>query len=143
MRTDAVASRTTLVLCRMRFHVVTVRGGNEQPLLAEDAVLLGFRGAPHQAEWLTVDDAAELIKARPTANINPEIARAQLERILEGFAHVEGRIQVEAQASADRLLEAHTRVRRSARIGGQVRVASQLPADILGVYVFLPHGGAL
>ena len=45
---------------------------------------------------------------------------------------------------ADRLREAHSRVREAGgqRVRRQVTVHAQKPADVLGVYVYLPGGGA-
>ena len=65
----------------------------------------------------------------------------QLQRVLEGFGQLQQRIESEAYRRAGSLAEAHQRVRESARQAGKVTVEPQLPADILGVYIFLPAGG--
>ncbi len=48
IRTSHVSRRTTLLLLRLRFHIVTQRGTEEQALLAEDCQLLAFAGSPRQ-----------------------------------------------------------------------------------------------
>jgi len=139
MRTNAVSTRTTLVLSRMRFHVLTRARGREHPLLAEDVIQVAFQGDPAAPVWL--EEPETLLDARPTANIPPDLARDHLERILGHFDTVITRLEEEADRHAKELLEAHTRVRTSARVGGRVRVKAQLPVDVLGVFVFLPVGG--
>jgi len=52
IRTRAVDVRTTLLLVRFRYHIVTRRGDEEIALLAEDCQALGFTGALQTAQWL-------------------------------------------------------------------------------------------
>src|SRR5262249_34229262 len=56
IRTRAVARRTTLILVRFRYDLVTRRGAREHAQLAEECLPVAFSGAPETAEWL--DDAA-------------------------------------------------------------------------------------
>lgn len=46
IRSRAVSQTTTLLLLRYRFHIITHKGGDEIPLLAEECDLTGFRGSP-------------------------------------------------------------------------------------------------
>ena len=51
-------------------------------------------------------------------------------------------IDAQAQENGQKLLEAHRRVRAAAQIKGVTyRVEPKLPADVLGVYVYLPCRG--
>jgi superfamily II DNA or RNA helicase len=139
IRTRAVTRRTTLLLIRNRFHIITKRGKDPQPLLAEDCQLLAFEGAPENANWLSVEEAEELLQASPDENVPPDIARHQLERILDGFDHLRGHLDEAAIQQANDLLEAHMRVRQAARArGAQPEVEAKLPPDVLGVYLYLP-----
>jgi len=141
IRTRAVARRTTLLLLRLRFHIHTRRGDTEQRLLAEDCRLLAFTGAPDSAEWLESDAAEALLSATPDANINPDQARDFIRRVVDGFSHLQPRLEAEAGQRAERILDAHTRVRQATRDRGvQHRVEPILPADVLGIYVLLPAG---
>lgn len=45
IRTQAVARRTTVLLLRCRYHIITRHGGREKPLLAEDCLTVAFEGA--------------------------------------------------------------------------------------------------
>jgi len=134
--------RTTLLLVRFRYHIVTKHGSEEQTLLAEDCQVIGFAGAPASAEWLPTDQAEALLTARPDGNVPPDIGRHQLQRILESFGSIEDKLTAIARKRGDELLNAHRRVRQSAqmRVAG-TRVEPQLPPDVLGVYIYVPHQG--
>ncbi len=49
IRTSKVGKRTTLLVLRHRFHIVTRIGHEEMPLLAEDSQLVAFEGSPQNA----------------------------------------------------------------------------------------------
>jgi superfamily II DNA or RNA helicase len=136
IRTRDVPTRTTLLLLRYRFHVVTARRGSEHQALAEEARLLAFRGAPDRAEWLTGDEAEALLSAQPAANLDAAQAAHFVGRAIEGFAHLAPHVEEDARRRAATLLEAHRRVRHGR--GAPTRVTAELPADVLGVYVYLP-----
>ncbi|HEY9557354.1 MAG TPA: helicase-related protein, partial [Acidimicrobiales bacterium] len=137
VRTAAVSTRTTLVLVRYRFHLVTTKGGVETPLLAEDSGLIAWTGPPEQPAWLSHDDVLALLAAEPAAN--PGGAIDFLTEAVAALDQIAPHLEDEARRRAERLHDAHTRVREAARQKGvQVRVEPQLPVDVLGVYVYLP-----
>lgn len=141
IRTSAVERRTTVLLVRFRFHIVTRRDGAEHPLLAEDCALLAFEGAPRAAEWLPTERAEALLQARPEANVSPDEATRHLRRIVDEFAPIWPALDEAAQQRGADLLAAHRRVRSAARLAGPnagVAVEPQLPPDVLGVYLYLP-----
>jgi hypothetical protein len=136
-RTNVVQTRTTLLLVRYRFDVITTRDGEEHRQVAEDAGLLAFTGAPEAAEWLDGEAAAALLDATPAGNVSPEQARDLVQRVLD--AELTPRLEQAARERAAELLGAHRRVREGARITRvSYTVEPQLPADILGIYVLLP-----
>jgi ERCC4-related helicase len=142
MRTKAVTKRTTLLLVRFRLHLtLPTAAGEARPMVAEEARLLAFRGAPAAAQWLTEADVADLAGARPSGNIPADQATAQLERVVSGLDAVAGHLEEEADAVAAALRAAHVRVREAAgqRARRQISVIAQKPADLLGVYVYLPE----
>ena len=131
--------RTTALLCRARFHILTKQRGRETPLLAEDCFLLGFTGAPEKAEWLAPDVAEALLLLSPDGNVLPDLAKNTLRQVLSGLEALRPRVDDAAREKAEALLEAHTRVRQTVRTKGvSHRVEPQFPVDFLGVYVFLP-----
>jgi len=139
IRTAAVERRTTLLLVRYRFDVVTKRGGEEQSQLAEEVRLLAFRGAPQDAEWLPEDEAERLLAARPGGNIHDEQKTTFVRQIVEAYDLIRDHLDREATRRSEVLLEAHRRVREEAKLRGvSYRVSPQLPPDVLGIYVFLP-----
>jgi len=120
-----------------------LRDRSPTPTLAEECVVCGFRGRPGGLEWLSEEEALRLLEeARPVANVAP----AERERWLEeAVSWVEGlTLDLEriARERAERLQQAHRRVRRITR-QGRLTVEPQLPVDLLGVYVLTPVPGGV
>ncbi len=139
IRTRAVEQRTTLLLVRLRYHILAQKGDDETALLAEDCQLLGFTGAPTAARWLSPDEAEALLDAQPAANITPQQATAFIQRVVDGFEHLRQPLNEAATQHGQELLDAHRRVRRASRAKGvHYDVRPHLPPDVLGVYVLLP-----
>jgi hypothetical protein len=139
IRTQHVKQRTTLLLVRFRYHILTKHGDQEYPLLAEDCQLCAFVGAPQKAEWLPAETAEMLLGAKPDANVPADAARHHLQRIIADFDHLRPHLDAVAKKRGDELLDAHRRVRQAAHVTGiSHRVEPKLPPDVLGVYVYLP-----
>jgi len=140
MRTNAVTTRTHLLLLRVRFHIYQRARGqeDESTLLAEDTLLCAFRGAPDAPQWLTSDEAEALLDAPASGNIAPDQAANFVERVTENLGTLRPDIKMQIDMRSDELLEAHKRVRDATKQGGSVRVEPKLPADVLGVWVLLP-----
>ncbi|MET7635714.1 helicase-related protein [Streptomyces sp. NPDC005078] len=137
--TDAVATRTTLLLVRYRFHLTLPSRSGEKQLVAEDARLLAFRGAPKNAEWLTQEEAVALLDATAAANTDPSFGERTMARILGQLPEVTGYLESYGDELAAGLDDSHRRVRKAAdEIVRGLRVTAQKPADILGAYVYLP-----
>lgn len=142
IRTSAVTIRTTLLLTRYRFHLVTVKGGEERPLVAEDSGVLAFTGPPTDPAWLSSLDVLPLLQAKPTANTSPVEATDFLRSVIAATEAWQHQLDREANTRAEALLDSHERVREAARQRGvRYRVSAQLPADVLGIYVYLPAKG--
>ncbi len=138
--TRAVDTRTTLLLLRLRYHIIFTREGKDVPLLAEDAALAAFRGSPTNAQWLTQEEAEELLTVTPDANLPLELAQARIRQVTEGFELIQPKLDEIARERGDKLFDAHTRVREASKAKGRYRIEPQLPPDVLGLYVFLPAG---
>lgn len=142
IRTDAVDRWTTLLLLRYRYHILTHRGEQSTELLAEDSQLVAFAGAPDKAEWLDAEQAEKLQNAEPKQNITPSQAADFVRKVIDGFEHLRPRIEQFARQRGEELLDAHRRVREAARIRGvRYEIRPELPADVLGIYVYLPARG--
>ncbi|MBU1661293.1 MAG: DEAD/DEAH box helicase, partial [Chloroflexi bacterium] len=85
IRTKQVEMRTTLLLLRLRYHLITIRRNEERTLLAEEVLPLVFTGSPDSAQWLDANIAEELLKAEPDANIHPQQVTQFVRRVIEEF----------------------------------------------------------
>jgi superfamily II DNA or RNA helicase len=140
VRTASVTRRTTLLLLRLRFHIVNLgRDGKERPLLAEDLALVGFEGSPDKAEWLPPEALEPLLEAEATANIGTDQAQDAIARIIDRLDPLLPHLDQVATGRGEALLDAHRRVRKATKSGVRaLKVDVHTPADILGVYVYLP-----
>lgn len=140
IRTGAVDGRTTLLIVRYRFHLdLPSRRRATRTLVAEDAEVLAFSGAPERARWLEPAEALELLEAMPGANIPPDQAQALVERLLEQLPALTSALEERADKRAADLATSHVRVREGAdEIVRSLRVRAQHPVDVLGTYLYLP-----
>jgi superfamily II DNA or RNA helicase len=139
IRTDAVREKTSLLLVRFRYHlIVKLRGETGHCMLAEEIRALAFTGTPEQPNWLDEKDADELLQAKPSANVPPSLVTAQVTHLVSHAAPLEPHLAKLAKHRAELLLDAHTRVRKSAKMKGRVAVEPVLPPDLLGCFILLP-----
>lgn len=139
IRTDSVERRTTVLLVRYRFHILTRRGAEETALLAEDLALLAFEGSPQNAVWLPEERATSLLQVEPKGNVHADQAATFLQKVIDDFDLLRPTLEETAVLRGKTLLEAHRRVRAASRQQGvSHRVEPQLPPDVLGLYVYLP-----
>lgn len=143
IRTHAVSKRTTLLLLRLRYHIIQYLEGGEVPLLAEDSQIVAFAGPASNPEWLDPEAAEALLHADPAANIAPEQAAEFVQQVLDQTEQLKAALDAMAVERGEALLEAHLHVRKSAKLSGRrPRVEANLPPDVLGIYVYLPVPGA-
>ena len=136
IRTSKVKERTTCLLLRFRYHIITTSKEGEQTLLAEDCYTAAFTGSPKSATWLPTEDAQALLQITPDSSIGPDIAKQHLRSMLADMASVQPHLNKLAEQRGKELLDSHQRVRLTK--GVTHRVEPKLPPDILGLYVFLP-----
>ncbi|WP_338932309.1 helicase-related protein [Streptomyces netropsis] len=139
--TEAVSTRTTLLLVRYRFHLTLPSRHGEKQLVAEDARLLAFEGSPKKAEWLTPQQAITLLDATAAENTDRYFGERTIGRILDRLPDTSGYLESYGDRLAAELDASHRRVRSaSGEIVRGLSVTAQKPADVLGVYVYLPAG---
>ncbi|WP_405871090.1 DEAD/DEAH box helicase [Streptomyces zaomyceticus] len=137
--TRAVDTRTTLLLVRYRFHLTLPSRQGEKQLVAEDARLLAFQGSPKNAVWLPEDQAHALLTAQAADSVDPDHGEAMVTRVLGQLPAVTDHLEQYGDTLSAELHESHRRVRRASdEIVRGLRVTAQKPADVLGVYVYLP-----
>lgn len=142
VRSGKVKTRTTLLLIRYRYHIIAKTAETEKPLLAEDCQLLAFEGSPKNPTWLENEQAELLLEIAPDTNVETGMASTAVQRILDDFNDLLPHIEQVAIDNGQKLLEAHRRVRTAAQIRGiTYRVEPKLPADVVGIYVYLPVAG--
>lgn len=144
VRTNAVTTRTVLVLARHRFHLFDGEGATRRQLFAEDCAVLAFTGEPARPDWLAAPEVEALLHARPSGNVAPEQAREVLRELLEGADGWRAGLTDDAERRARELLADHRRVRQSSqrRVRG-LAVEAQQPVDVIGLFVLLPGGGRM
>lgn len=136
MRTADVARRTTLLLCRFRFQILTT-GEVDHVNLAEECVALAFSGSPQHAVWLSEQEIPGLFEARPGGNVSG--AADWIAGVEAGRSWLAPHLAEYQRQRADRLLEAHRGVRDAARRRKvRYRVQAQGQPDILGIFIYLP-----
>lgn len=143
--TSEVTAITVALLVTFRTHVHLPGRAGVRAHLAEEARVLAFTGNAKKPMWLGPEQVDALLAARPTANTPSDTATNTAAAILRALPSLQPHLEAQAQAIADELRQAHLSVRQAARgeragtlsIRG-LDVASQLPVDVLGVYVYRP-----
>ncbi len=140
IRTDAVTTRTNLLVLRLRYHLETTKGGQTTPLLVEECIVKGFERRPDEAQWLPDAAAQALLNDAPLRANTPAGQQTLWVRdVVGGLPALEDAIAGIAQERAEAVLESHQRVREAAKWTGiSYKVQPILPADILGAYVLMP-----
>lgn len=142
MRTNAVSTRTTLLLARFRFHLTLPTADDFRQVVAEDARVLAFEGAPGRANWLPEARAEELLAATPSGNVVEGAARDALDKVLDGLPGLMPTLERVADDHCAQLEGAHRRVRAGSNaIRRGLKVEAQRPIDVLSVQVLLPNAG--
>ncbi|SFF11083.1 Superfamily II DNA or RNA helicase, SNF2 family [Flavimobilis marinus] len=142
VRTTHVASRTTALLLRYRFHLDLPSADGPRTLIAEDCEVVAFRGQPEDPEVLGEPEIAALLAAPAEANVPGDQARDLITAALDRVGTWGPVLDARSQERAERLLESHRRVRAGAGAARQgLRVRAQTPVDVLGVYLYLPVVG--
>jgi hypothetical protein len=134
---------TTLLVVRYRFEVTLPGSRATITQVAEDAHFLAFTAAGDQVHWLSTDQVDQLLTIPPTSNVADALADTQLTRALHRLPDLHQHLEATGRHKADQLVAEHRDVRAGSRAGGKTVNAKLLPPpDVLGVYVFLPEGGA-
>lgn len=145
---DDVQSATVALLLRLRTHVTLPGRGGATKHVAEEARVVAFTGSPANPTWLSEEGVEALLRSRPTANVPLDTAKGVLTSVLGALPLLQDRLDAIADSVAEEVRSDHVTVRQAARgsragdlsIRG-LDVEAQLPADILGVYVYRPEGG--
>jgi hypothetical protein len=136
IRTKAVTTRTTLILLRLRYHIITTKHNVENRLLAEDCEIMAFTGSPQNAVWIDNETAESILLATPDENVNSDQAKEFIRKVIDAMDFLNPHIEKTVNQRGEAILDAHKRVRLAARqTGVSHKVEPQLPPDVLGVYI--------
>ncbi len=138
VRTTKVGRRTVLFLLRLRY---LLEQPDRPPLLAEEVLVVGLQGHnPTSPVFLGDDEARQLlVEAGPDAPVSPQERREVLAEVLKWWNDLLPHLNAKAYERAQRVAEAHRRVRAAARmIRRGLAVQHQFPPDLLGLLVLLP-----
>jgi superfamily II DNA or RNA helicase len=135
--TNAVKTRTTVLLMRLRHQLtVTIRRG-ERLHLCEEAVTLAVESGdrPRVVEG---DAARALLDAHPAQNMPGPLRERHIREALDRVPQWQPILEAAAKARATTLLEDHRRVREASGAAGSFAVKPNLPVDVIGLYVLVP-----
>ncbi|MDW8319643.1 MAG: helicase, partial [Anaerolineae bacterium] len=139
--TRSVRQLTVLLLLRVRY---LVRLSGQAPLFSEEVRVLGYTVDAAGPAWLPEGEALRLLaEARPDANLSLAQKRGLLTAVLDDYPALEPHLRPLIEARARDLTAAHRRIRQAVRLRSQgLTVEAQWPADLLGLLILTPAGGA-
>ncbi len=134
---SAITSRTTIVVARFRYHIKQSAEQNET-ILCEEIVPLAYTGSAESPQWLNSENAEHLLSVRPDGNLISTAIEQQSGLLLSSLPKIRSALHSVAEHRAASQLDAHERVRESARQKGKVAITPVLPVDILGAFLLIP-----
>jgi superfamily II DNA or RNA helicase len=142
---DAVTTRTTLALLRLRHQLVIRRARRDSTLLVEEATGLAWA---RQTGHLRGAQALALLNAPPLADVPPHVREREAAKALALLGDRTNELEAFAKERADALLDDHLRVRAAAYRDEKAETrerSAQVEAlprpDVIGVFVLLPKVG--
>ncbi len=139
-KTKDVSEKTSMFVVRLRYQIYVQRRGrsDDEPLLAEEVCTIAFTGGVDDPRWLSEEDSRHLTDIKTSGNLPPALVKQQLKNLIDNLPVMKPRLDAFAVARANELKNAHTRIRKSAKMTGQVQVNPMGDMDILGCYILLP-----
>ncbi|MEZ0358913.1 helicase-related protein [Mycobacterium sp. SA01] len=143
MRTEAVTKVTTLLMVRHRLEISLPGSVIPVTQVAEEATFLAFTATGDSLTWLQQAEVDALLTLKPSGNVDESLARMQLGRALGRFDALTTHLSAAGKDAAKDLVSEHQAARSAAKSSGRAPTVRFLPpADVLGIYVFLPEGTA-
>jgi len=143
MRTGAVTKVTTLLMVRHRLEITLPGSASTVTQVAEEATFLAFTATGETLTWLQQSEVDALLTLKPSGNVDDSLARMQLGRALGRLDALTTHLSTAGKDAARELVSEHQAVRSAAKSSGRAPTVRFLPpADVLGIYVFLPEGSA-
>src|SRR5690606_8963821 len=124
--TEAVETRTTVLLVRLRHQLTVSHRGQSRLLLCEETLTVGLE-AGSEATPLAEAAARALMAAEPARNMPPPLRDQHIQRALAQLTELQPTLETLARARAQQLLDDHRRVRVASDARGEYRVTPSLP----------------
>lgn len=138
LRTSSVKVTTTLLMFRCRNVIEEKRSAGHQ-LVAEEMLLWGYRGSPAGQDFLTREEALDLLQnSHPDGDVSPERCRRLIEESVATLNQLRPAFDSLAEQRSQHLVEAHERFSTLVEKKRFGVVYPVLPMDVLGVYVLIP-----
>jgi superfamily II DNA or RNA helicase len=133
--TDQVTKPTVILLLRLR-HLL--ESSKHSDLLVEECLVRAFTGTPNNPQWLSAEETISLLETvKSSGDLSPARKQLTIDNLLSCLGDLDEHLNKIALERVEVLRESHSRVRAITK-EGQVRIKSQLPMDILGVYYLQP-----
>lgn len=143
MRTRVVTKVTTLIMVRHRLEISIPGSATTVTQVAEEATFLAFTATGDNLSWLPEAEVDTLLSLTPSGNVDDALARMQLGRALGRLPALTKHLTTAGKDAAKDLVSQHQAVRSASKAAGRAPAVRFLPpADVLGIYVFLPEAGA-
>lgn len=142
IQTDAVDTKTTLVMFRVRNVIKEVSSKKES--IAEEMYLWGYQSINGVLEILDYGQAKNLMTtAQSLSNLSKERQQEDIEKELKRFETMKPQFIDLANDRAEKLVEAHGRFKEL--VGGRryEKATPILPPDVMGVYILMPKPKSL
>ncbi|SLL16542.1 helicase domain-containing protein [Mycobacteroides abscessus subsp. abscessus] len=142
MRTSGVTKVTTLLMVRHRLEITIPGSAGTVTQVAEEAKFLAFTASGDTLTWLPQGEVDALLSLMPSGNVDDALARMQLGRALGRLEALSKHLSNTGTDAAKDLVSEHQAVRSASKAAGRAPTVRFLPpADVLGIYVFLPEAG--
>jgi superfamily II DNA or RNA helicase len=142
IQTDAVTSKTSLIMFRVRNVIKEVASNKES--VAEEMYLWGYHTVNGTIQDIKYKEAKELLAhANTLSNLSFERQQTDIEQELIRFQDLKPQFMELASQRAEKLVEAHGRFKEL--IGGRryEKAMPILPPDVMGIYILLPKPKSL
>ena len=135
--TDAVETRTTVLLLRLRHQLTMTRRTGSRLILCEETATLAVQGT-ETVKSMDEALARSLLDAQPIRNMPTPLRDRNVQQALDSLPNWKPLLEGLAQSRAQQLLEDHRRVREASAATGSYQVTPSLPVDIMGIFVLVP-----
>jgi superfamily II DNA or RNA helicase len=142
IQTEAVTTKTTLVMFRVRNVIKEVASSKES--IAEEMYLWGYQSINGNLEILEYGQAKNLMTtAKSISNLSKERQQEDITMELKRFETMKPQFIELANIRAEKLVEAHGRFKEL--VGGRryEKATPILPPDVMGVYILMPKPKSL